>query len=88
MSDLSAFHALLRAAHEAAEAQRVEAAKLCEELAAVNVKTMEETIKRLEAEKVLKSLAISVYICRSRQVNDLPGFFFLLLLCLVGVSDP
>ena len=87
MSDLSAFHASLQAAHDAAEAQRVELAKVRGELAAANQKTMEETIKRLEAEKVLKSLAISVYICRSRQVNDLPGFFFLLL-CLVGVSDP
>ena len=47
----SAFLASLQAAHEAAEAQRVEAAKLREELAAANAKTMEETIKRLEAEK-------------------------------------
>ena len=45
MSDLSAFHASLQAAHDAAEAQRVEAAKLREELAAANSKTMEEMIK-------------------------------------------
>ena len=51
MSDLSAFTASLQAAHDAAEAQRVEAAKLCEELAAANSKIMEETVKLLEAEK-------------------------------------
>ena len=36
MTDLSAFHASLQAAHNAAEAQRVEAAKLHEELAAAS----------------------------------------------------
>ena len=51
MSDLSAFHTLLQAAHNAAEAQRVELAKVRGQLAAANQKTMEETIRRLEAEK-------------------------------------
>ena len=51
MTDLSAFHASMQAAHDAAEAQRVEAAKLREELAAEKTKTMEEMIKRLKAEK-------------------------------------
>ena len=48
---ISAFTASLQAAHDAAEAQRVEAAKLREELAAANSKIMEETVKLLEAEK-------------------------------------
>ena len=51
MSDINAFHASLRAAHDSAEAQRVELAKVRDELAAANQKAMEETIKRLEAEK-------------------------------------
>ena len=48
MSDISAFTTSLQAAHDVAEAQRVEAAKLREELAAANAKIMEETIKRLD----------------------------------------
>ena len=52
MSDINAFHASMQAAHEAAEVRRVEIAAVCDELAAANAKTMEETIKRLEAEKV------------------------------------
>ena len=52
MSDINAFHASLQAAHDAAEAGRVHEAKLCDELAASHQKTMEETIKHLEAEKV------------------------------------
>ena len=52
MSDISAFTASLQVAHDAAEAQRVEAAKLRDELATANAKIIEETIKRLEAEKV------------------------------------
>ena len=52
MSDINAFHASLQAAHDAAEAGRVREAKLRDELAASHQKTMEETIKRLEAEKV------------------------------------
>ena len=52
MSDIDAFHASLQAAHDAAEAGRVREAKLRDELAASHQKTMEETIKRLEAEKV------------------------------------
>ena len=47
----TAFLASLQVAHDAAEAQRVEAAKLRDQLAVANAKTMEETIKRLEAEK-------------------------------------
>ena len=52
-STQSAFLASLQAAHDIAEAQRVKAAaaKLHNQLAAANAKTMEETIKRLEAEK-------------------------------------
>ena len=52
MSDIDALHASLQAAHDAAEAGRVREAKLRDELAASHQKTMEETIKRLEAEKV------------------------------------
>ena len=44
MSDITAFTASLQVAHDAAEAQRVEAAKLREELATANAKVMEETI--------------------------------------------
>ena len=51
-SDITAFTASLQVAHDAAEAQRVDNAKLREELAAEKTKTMEEMIKRLEAEKV------------------------------------
>ena len=50
--DLTAFTASLQVAHNAAEAQRVETAKLREELAAEKTKTMEAIIGRLEAEKV------------------------------------
>ena len=52
MSDINALHASLQAAHDPAEAGRVREAKLRDELAASHQKTMEETIKRLEAEKV------------------------------------
>ena len=45
----SAFLASLQAAHDSAEAQRVEAAKLRDRLAAADAKIMEETIKQLEA---------------------------------------
>ena len=50
--DLTAFTASLQVAHNAAEAQRVETAKLREELAAEKTKTMEAIIGRLEAEKI------------------------------------
>ena len=49
MSDLTAFHAALQAAHDAAEAGRVHEAKLRDELAALHQKTMEEMIKCLKA---------------------------------------
>ena len=52
MSDIDALHASLQAAHDAVEAGRIREAKLRDELAASHQKTMEETIKRLEAEKV------------------------------------
>ena len=59
MSDLTAFHTSLQAAHDAAEKQRVENDKqrvknnkLRDQVAAANAKAMEETIKCLEAEKV------------------------------------
>ena len=51
MSDIHAFHASLQAAHDAAEVM-VHEAKLHDELVASHQKTMEETIKHLEAEKV------------------------------------
>ena len=51
MSDINAFHASLQAAHDAAEAGRVREAKLRDELAAANQKTMEAMIKQLKAEK-------------------------------------
>ena len=37
---------------------------------------------------VLKSLAITVYICRSRQVNDLPGFSFFFFFVLSASLTP
>ena len=52
MSDIDALHASLQAAHDAVEVGWVREAKLRDELAALHQKTMEETIKRLEAEKV------------------------------------
>ena len=52
MSDIDALHTSLQAAHGAVEAGRICEAKLHEELAALHQKTMEETIKCLEAEKV------------------------------------
>ena len=52
MSDIDALHALLQAAHDAVKVGWVHEAKLHDELAASHQKTMEETIKRLEAEKV------------------------------------
>ena len=44
MGDQSAFLASLQSAHDAAEAHRVEAAKLRDQLAAANAKAMQETI--------------------------------------------
>ena len=49
---IDALHTSLQAAHGAVEAGRIREAKLRDELAASHQKTMEETIKRLEAEKV------------------------------------
>ena len=42
---------MLQAVHDTAEAERVENTKLHKQLSAVAVKTMEETIKQMEAEK-------------------------------------
>ena len=52
MSDIDALHTLLQAAHDAVEVGWVHEAKLHDELVASHQKTMEETIKRLKAEKV------------------------------------
>ena len=48
---LPEFIASLQAVHDAAEAERVENAKLREQLSAAAANNMEETIKRMEAEK-------------------------------------
>jgi hypothetical protein len=47
----SEFFASLRAAHAAAEAERAESAKLRDRLSAQETATMQETIKRMEAER-------------------------------------
>ena len=69
----SAFITSLQAVHDITEAQRVEAAKLHDQLAAANAKTMEETIKRLEAEKAAieaKNVSLQVTADAAKATKD------------------